>query len=317
MPKWLLFGLAVVVVPSLALVIFIVTKQEGAPVERAGVEARQEVSPPLPAPPAQVDVRPVSDESRTPSPADTPGYLVIGLSSRARGHAEAESERRKLEGHQTHVRSSDDWSGLAPGWHIVVHGTFDNRAAAERAARALKSRGVNAYAKHSGQRKAGREASPPDREVAGAAEETQPLAAPDEEAVVERYNAEEQEALREVRKLWDQHYTPCGDSYVTVNSRNVLRQLKGVTFVPRGVTFVMRAPAAGSAAGNEVEWSGTVQATWEVWRQAVRKGAGWAWDEWRESPQSRSFEVRKVNSEWKVLNVLEGRKKVDCSEVSS
>ena len=84
------------------------------------------------------------------------GYLVIGLSSRERAVAEAEAVRRGAEWHRPHVRLSDDWAGLAPGWYIVVYEVLDERAAAESAAAGLRARGINAYVKHSGAPAAGR-----------------------------------------------------------------------------------------------------------------------------------------------------------------
>ena len=319
MPKWLLLGLAAAaVVLSLAIVIFLALKEKRAPERRTEAEARREVNTPSPVPPTPVEVRQTSDESGPPSPEDIPGYLVIGLSSRARVEAEAEAERRRLEGHRTHVRPSGDWSGLVPGWYVVVYDSFDNAAAAKRAAAALRSRGVDAYAKYSGRAKTGGEASAPDREAAAVARVTYPPAAPDMKGAEKRYDAEEREALGAVRELWDRHFTKCGDSYVTFDSHNVMRQLMGVSFLVTRLTYVLRAPArqAGPETGAEVEWSGTVQAKWDVWREADGRGREWAWGKWRESPQSRTFEVRKVNSEWQVLNEMEGLKKVGCSEAA-
>jgi hypothetical protein len=94
--------------------------------------------------------QPLAAAAASPPAEERAGYLVIGLSSRSRADAEAEAERRRLEGHRPHVRSSDDWSGLARGWYAVVYGVFDDQAEAQNSAAVLRTRGIQAYVKFSG-----------------------------------------------------------------------------------------------------------------------------------------------------------------------
>lgn len=315
--RHLITAAAVAVALSLALVIYFVLHQNrSAPAAKTGVEVQQAVDVPSPTPDAAVEVRQTSDDARPVAPEDRHGYLVIGFSARAREEAEAEADRRNRSGHHAHVRRSDEWSGLAPGWYVVVYDTYDSAAEAGRATGELKARGFDAYVKYSGPSKAGGAAAP-DGKVGQAAEETASRAESPHDAAVRQYGADEAEALGEVEKVWDRHFTRCGDSYVSADSYDVLLQAKGVSFVPRGVTFVLRAGwgQAEAEKWDGVEWSGTIQARWSVWRRALRRGPNWVWGNWRESPQERSFQVTKVNSEWKVLDVLYDQKKVECSDV--
>ncbi len=109
-----------------------------------------ERTPPQDGPAAAATPPPPAATPPSPQAEERAGYLIIGLSSRSRADAEAEAERRRLEGYRPHVRSSGDWSGLAPGWYAVVYGVFDGRAEAESAASELRTRGINAYVKSSG-----------------------------------------------------------------------------------------------------------------------------------------------------------------------
>ena len=130
--------------------------QSEARLAAAAASPTAESTPPQEVPAATAATPPPPAAATASPPAEErAGHLVIGLSSRSRADAEAEAARRRLEGHRPHIRSSGDWSGLAPGWYALVYGVLDDRAEAESAASELRTRGINAYVKFSGEPTAG------------------------------------------------------------------------------------------------------------------------------------------------------------------
>ena len=263
----------------------------------------------VPSPEKANEIRqPPSEPAPQPS-KNKPGYFVIGLSSHEQADAMQEMERRNQTGHQTHVTYSSDWSDLSPGFYVVVYGVFDTMTEATAAANELKSRNVQVYVKYAG--------SPKSDTVAIPEQDTSPrnadpinTADTNQEVAVRQYGVVAGEAVSEVMKLWEQRFTRCGDSYVSLGSYNNLRQLRGVQFV-----VSQRHPLTKVDELNGFEWTGQVKAKWNVWRRATRRNSDWVWGDWKESPQSFTFDVSKKNSRWKVLNSIYDQKKVECPDL--
>ncbi len=258
-----------------------------------------------------------ADETRQPSGAPAPqpfkskpGYFVIGLSSREQADAMQEMERRNQTGHQTRVTYSSDWSDLSPGFYVVVYGVFDTLTEATAAANDLKSRNVQVYVKYAGSPKSDGAMPTPERDTAQ--HNADPTATPntDREAVERQSGETAGEAVSEVMKLWEQRFTRCGDSYVSLDSYNNLRQLKGVQFV-----ISQRRPLTKADELNGFEWGGQVKAKWNVWRRATMQNSNWVWGDWKESPHAFTFDVSKKNSQWRVLNSIYEQKKVKCPDL--
>jgi hypothetical protein len=253
--------------------------------------------------------QPPSDLSRQP-PEVRPGYFVIGHSAPEQADAVREVERLNRAGRRTHVAYSSEWSGLSPGLYLVVYGVYDTMAEAAAAAEDLKSRDVRVYVKYSGAPKAGGAAPTTEQEAGRRSAEPINEIDPARMAAVGQYGAAGEEAVSEVMKLWEQHFTKCGDSYVSLGLGDRLRQLKGVSFVVSRRNQLTK--------GDELkglEWGGQVKAKWNVWRRAVKHGPGWTWEEWRDSPQSYTFDVSKNNSRWRVLNAVYDQQKVECPDL--
>ena len=253
--------------------------------QQSGAQVLEEMSAPSP---EKVDeIRQPSSEPAQQISKNKPGYLVIGLSSRKQATAIREMERRNRTGHQTYVTYSSQWSKLSPGYYVLVYGVFDTIAEATAAANELKSRDVQVYVKYSGSLKTdGVEAITKSRkphkgvaktrvlgwhllpkpELDAGQRNADPVYAidPSREAAVKQSGAIAGEAVGEVMKLWEQHFTKCGDSYVSLAPNNNLRQLRGVNFV-----VSQRYPLTKADQLNGFEWSGQVKAQWNVWRRAT------------------------------------------------
>ena len=265
---------------------------------------------PTPSPEKGEEVRqPAVDSTLKPS-ENRPGYMVIGLSASEQADAMREMERRNQAGHQTRVAYSSEWSDLSPGYYMVVYGTFDTMAEATAAADELKSRDIQAYVKYSGAPKAGGVMSTPEQEADRPHADPGAAAAPSPPPAAEQSGAATEEAIGEVMRLWEQHFAKCGDSYVSLGPGNRLRQLRGVSFI-----VSQRHRLTKADEGNGFEWGGQVKAKWNVWRRANSQGSGWVWEEWKDSPQSFTFDVTKRNSRWKVLNSLYEQKKIECPDL--
>ncbi len=264
-----------------------------------------------PTPQEASETRQPAEDSSAQSSKNTSGYFVIGLSSRQESEATQEAERRRKAGYQTQVVHSSEWSDLSPGWYIVVYDVFGSMAEATAKAREFQSRGINVYAKYSGTAKSGGTVILPDKELSRNNEETSRQINPSREAAIKQVGTDADEALGEVEKVWNQHFTKCGDSYVAVGSNNILRQLKDVSFA-----VSKRDQLTEGDKSSGFEWSGTIKARWNAWRRATRQASSWVWGEWRDSPQEHSFTVTKKNSKWRVLDVTYDQKKVECSGVN-
>ena len=275
---------------------------------RSAPPAPEKVSAPSPERRDEIR-RPAGDPAPQPS-TSRPGYFVIGLSSREQADAVREMERRNQAGHHTHVAYSSEWSDLSPGFYVVVYGVFDAMADATAAANELKSRDVQVYVKYSGSSKTGGVVTTPEQETGRRDADPVNPVDPVSKAAVSQSGAVGEEAVSEVMKLWDQHFTRCGDSYVSLGPGNNLRQLRGVSFV-----VSRRDPLTKADGLKGFEWGGQVKAQWNVWRRASRGGTGWVWGGWRDSPQAFTFDVSKQNSRWKVLNSLYDQKKVECPDL--
>ncbi len=252
---------------------------------------------------------PSSDSALQPSKSN-PSYFVIGLSSREQADAIQEMERRNQTGYQTHVTYSSDWSDLSPGYYVVVYGVFDTMTKATTAANELKSREVQVYVKYAGSLKS--DGATPTLENETSQHNADPINAadPDQAAAVRQSGTVAEQAVSEVKKLWEQHFTRCGDSYVSLDSNNIVRQLRNVTF---DVSDHHRLTKMDEL--NGFEWSGKVKAKWNVWRRGTRHNLNLVWGDWRESQQGFSFDVSKKDSKWKVLNAIYDQKKVECSDL--
>jgi hypothetical protein len=293
---------AVIVIAVFAIgIVYFVNRQPAPP-------APEKTSTPSPG--RRDEIRqPAGDPAPQPSKS-RPGYFVIGLSSREQADAVQEMERRNQAGHQTHVAYSSEWSDLSPGFYVVVYGVFDAMADATAAANELKSRGVQVYVKYSGSAITDGLAPTPGQETGRLNADPVSAADPVRKAAVGQSGGGGEEAISEVMKLWDQHFTKCGDSYVSLGSNNSLRQLRGVSFV------VSRRHTLTKADGLKgYEWTGQVKAQWSVWRRANRHDSGWVWGDWKDTPQSFTFDVSKRNSRWKVLNPLYDQKQVECPDL--
>jgi len=287
-----------------------------------------------PSPEKRDEIRQPSSDPAPELSKNKPGYFVIGLSSREQADAIQEMERRNQTGHQTHVTYSSQWSDLSPGYYVLVYGVFDTIAEATAAANELKSRDAQVYVKYSGSLKTdGVEAISAPRKPHKDMAKTQVLGwrlvhipepeagqrlnadpvttvDPNREAAVKQSGAISGEAVSEVMKLWEQHFTRCGDSYVSLGSNSNLRQLRGVNFV-----VSQGRPLTKADELDGFEWSGQVKAKWNVWRRATRRNSDLVWGDWKESPQSFTFDVSKKNSRWKVLNSIYDQKKVECPDL--
>jgi len=287
-------------------------KSKKAGVGDAQIAANESI--PAQSPETAREARPSSGAEDPQQSKEVPGFFLIGFSSRHQSDATREMERLNRAGFQTRVTASDEWSGLDPGWYIVVYDAYGTAAEASAAAEELRSRKVNFYVKFAGHPKSaeatsalakGDENQPEEKE-----EVSEPIDPRQEEGAVGKFGADGADAIKEVRKLWDQHFTRCGDSYLAVNAFQNLRQLKGVTFI-----LSERSQLTATDKHNGVEWRGTVKVTWNLWRSATGQSSGWSWGDWRDSRQARSFAPIKRNSKWKVLDSLYDQKKIECSDV--
>lgn len=78
------------------------------------------------------------------------GYFVIGFGDHDQTRALNESLRQKKNGFENQIMYSSDWSGLSPGWYIVVYRVYENRSDAETLKKTLAGRNINTYVKYSG-----------------------------------------------------------------------------------------------------------------------------------------------------------------------
>lgn len=104
---------------------------------------------PTPEPPSPT---PVSTPVASLAVAEESGFYVIGMAARDEASAQAEAQKRRVEGLQARVVYSSNWSGLTPNYYQVVYGIFANRADTAALRKDLEQRGIKTYVMHSGQR---------------------------------------------------------------------------------------------------------------------------------------------------------------------
>lgn len=104
---------------------------------------------PTPEPPPPT---PVSTPVASLAIAEESGFYVIGMAARDEASAQAEAQKRRMEGVQARVVYSSNWSGLTPNYYQVVYGIFANRGDTTALRKDLEQRGIKTYVMHSGQR---------------------------------------------------------------------------------------------------------------------------------------------------------------------
>jgi hypothetical protein len=121
------------------------------------------------------------------------------------------------------------------------------------------------------------------------------------------------EAVSEVRELWEQHTAKCGDSYYG------LEELYGITHEYKDVSFVARRTGPNTDADrlNGILWNGDVRINVKLYRDRENG----TWTEWRQwtNPTAGMFQVgaTKRQSGWSVVQLMHitSLSGVNCSEI--
>ena len=131
-------------------------------------------------------------------------------------------------------------------------------------------------------------------------------------AATPQTSALENEAVAEVKELWDEHTTKCGDSYFSSEDfRGIItiHEYKNVSFVPRRT-----GPTTEADKLNGILWNGVVQ----IRTGQYRDNHEGQWYPWKQE-QSGGEEVgaTKRESGWSVVQILHitDLRKIKCSEV--
>jgi hypothetical protein len=232
---------------------------------------------------------------------DRAGYFVIGFGSHDQSEATQESERRIQEGLNTHVVNSSDWSGLSPGWYIVLYGIFDEKPQAEAELQNLKSRGINAYAKFSGV------FNPSQGQIAvtKGVDSTLQEEADAGNAEMDRHLAIE--AQTKADEWLNTRSRRCGQYYRLKISESraiwfpqIVRAptvaVEGQYIPPRSLT---ESDKLNGVDPQPIEWQGTIVLSFGPWRSRTMQLSQMVWSQWSEAYQGHFPIVRKKH-QWEI-----------------
>jgi hypothetical protein len=123
------------------------------------------------------------------------------------------------------------------------------------------------------------------------------------------------QAVNEIRKMYDSIYTKCGDSYCRIEDGMppFFTQFKEVTFqaAPRGLNEADRL--------NKVEWAGTVNVAARFVRESFAQGGRQHWREYGVPANVAHFNARKVKGNWQLDDMFSSLRRMyrrpTCAEI--